>query len=256
MQPRRPVQAPLPPRRPVPRRAVPPRRRPRPSLPWRPWLRLLGLSLLLVAVLSLAFSLYLKQRFAPAIVSLDQASAHPFDAILVFGCGVYADGSPSPMLRDRMETGIALYFKGAAPKLLLSGDHGQVHYDEVSTMRRLAEEAGVPAEDIFLDHAGFSTWDSLRRAQAIFQARSLCLVSQEYHLYRALYGAQALQMPAKAVAAEGQVYRGQLYREGREVLARVKAFFSALFQLPPQVLGPPLPLTGDGQQSWGTAKAP
>lgn len=210
-----------------------------------------GLLLILtLAVFVSSFSLFIKQKYRLDIVDSDAAARQKADAVLVFGCGVYADGSPTPMLRDRVLRGVELMHKGAAKKLLLSGDHGQKNYDEVNAMKKLALEQGIAAEDIFLDHAGFSTWDSLKRAHDIFGVRNVTLVSQRYHLYRGLYMADALGLEFRGVPADRQAYAGQWLREIREMLARVKGLFSAVFNLPAEVSGPPIDLSGDGQSSW------
>ncbi len=104
-----------------------------------------------------------------------------------------SDYSRLPMLRDRLLTGIELYKNGAAKKIIMSGDHGSSDYDEVNIMRRFALENGVREEDIFMDHAGFSTYDSIYRAKNIFEAENIITVSQKYHLYRALYIASVLK---------------------------------------------------------------
>lgn len=173
------------------------------------------------------------------------------DAILVLGCGVRPDGTPSLMLQDRLNTGLALYQAGAAPKLLLSGDHGTVGYDEVNAMKDYVLARGVPSEDVFLDHAGFSTYESMYRARDVFQARRVIVVSQRYHLYRAVYDARALGLDAWGVAAEDIAYSGQLLREIREVLARDKDFFYCVFQPLPTFLGEAIPVSGDGNQTAG-----
>ena len=155
------------------------------------------------------------------------------DCILVLGCGVYADGSPTPMLYDRLARGVELYGAGWSDVLLLSGD----------TMDRVAQDLGAPAEAITLDYAGLSTYDSLYRAREIFGVTSLVIVTQDYHLSRALYLAEALGLEAWGVAAEGEDRPGQLYRELREILARDKDFFWAIFQPEATILGEPEPLT-------------
>ena len=134
---------------------------------------------------------------APRLLSAAQAAElKGVDCILVLGCQVLDDGTPSLMLRDRLDTAIALYEAGAAPKLLMSGDHSREDYDEVGAMKRYAMAAGVPSEDIFLDHAGFSTYESIYRAKALFGAEKILIVTQEYHLYRAVYIAQKLGLEA------------------------------------------------------------
>ena len=204
----------------------------------------------LIAVLILNH--HVKETAAPRILTPETVSAaeNP-DCILILGCGVREDGSPSLMLRDRLDMGIALYKAGAAPKLLMSGDHGQVHYDEVNAMKDYAIAAGIPSEDIFMDHAGFSTYESMYRAGEIFQVKRMIVVSQEYHLYRSLYNADQLGLEAWGVAAEDIAYYGSAMREAREILARAKDYLYCLFQPEPTFLGEAIPISGDGNLSNG-----
>lgn len=176
----------------------------------------------------------------------DAASLSDVDCILVLGCGVWDDGRPSHMLEDRLKRGVSLYNSGAAPKLLMSGDHGRTEYDEVNTMKNYAIEAGVPSEDIFMDHAGFSTYESMYRAKDIFCAEKIIIVSQQYHLYRAIYTARALGIEAYGVAADYRSYSGQFYRDIREILARDKDFFVAIFQPDYPYGGETIPVSGNG----------
>ena len=191
-------------------------------------------------------SSFVKNRTADKIVNETEAAKLDADCILVLGCGVREDGTPSLMLRDRLETGVALYEAGAAPKLLMSGDHGRKDYDEVNLMKDYAMEKGIPSEDIFMDHAGFSTYDSMVRARDIFCAKTVVIVSQEYHLYRALYLAEKLGLEAYGVPALDVNYRGQAYREFREMLARSKDFCTAVIQPQPKFLGEKIPISGNG----------
>ena len=168
------------------------------------------------------------------------------DCILILGAGVRDDGSPSHMLEDRLLTGIDLYKNGLCKTLLMSGDHGREEYDEVNCMKDYAAKTGVPAEDIFMDHAGFSTYESLYRARDVFGAKKIVIVTQEYHLYRALYVADALGLDAVGVSADLRTYYGQSLRETRELAARVKDFLYTIFQPLPTYLGAPIDLSGDG----------
>lgn len=168
------------------------------------------------------------------------------DCILVLGCGVHDDGSPSDMLHDRLKRGVALFEAGASPKLLMSGDHGRVGYDEVDAMKTFAVEAGIASEDVFMDHAGFSTYESMYRAKEIFQAKKIIIVSQEYHLYRAIYIAEQLGMEAYGVSANYRNYRNQSAMDTREVLARVKDAVTCVFKPEPTYLGEAIPIWGDG----------
>lgn len=196
--------------------------------------------------LVLGLNSHIKSDTVEKIISEENAAEQGADCILVLGCGVREDGSPSLMLRDRLETGIVLYQAGAAPKLLMSGDHGRKDYDEVNLMKSYAMERGIPSEDIFMDHAGFSTYDSMYRARDIFCAEKIIVVSQEYHLPRALYLAEKLGLEAYGVPALDVNYRGQAYRELREMLARAKDFCTAMVQPEPKYLGEQIPITGNG----------
>ena len=180
------------------------------------------------------------------IITADEAAElENTDCVLVLGAGV-RNGSPTPMLRDRLITGISLYESGAAPKIIMSGDHGREDYDEVNVMKSYAVENGVPDGDVFMDHAGFSTYDSIYRAKAVFEADSIIIVTQKYHLYRALYIAERLGVNAVGVSADLDDYSGQLKRDLREIAARDKDFFSCLFKPEPKYLGEKIPVSGDG----------
>ena len=177
----------------------------------------------------------------------EAAELEDVDCILVLGCLVHDSGRPSDMLSDRLRRGVALYEAGAAPKLLMSGDHGREDYDEVDAMKRYAVDAGIPSEDVFMDHAGFSTYESLYRARDVFQAQKLLIVTQEYHLYRALHIAKRLGLEAYGVASDYHTYWGQSAREVREILARVKDWAVCIFKPLPTYLGDPIPITGSGE---------
>lgn len=168
------------------------------------------------------------------------------DCILVLGCGVRDDGTPSDMLRDRLDRSLELYFAGVAPKLLMSGDHGRVEYDEVNIMKKYAVDRGVPSEDVFMDHAGFSTYESIYRAKEIFCADNIVIVTQQYHLYRALYLAKSFGMEAHGVECDYYTYYGQTMRDVREILARNKDFFTSVFKPSPTYLGEAIPVNGNG----------
>lgn len=217
----------------------------------RKWGRRLLLTLavlILVGALSTVLLNALVKRSArDRILTPEQAAElDDVDCIIVLGCMVMPDERPSNMLYDRLARGIELYENGAAPKLLMSGDHGTAEYDEVHTMKQFAMDAGVKSEDVFMDHAGFDTYDSMYRAKEIFGAKKVIIVTQEYHLYRALYIAEKLGLEAYGVDAAYRSYSGQRARDVREVLARVKAFGSCLFHVDPACLGDPIPITGDG----------
>lgn len=173
-------------------------------------------------------------------------SGHVADAIVVLGAGLRADATPSSILQDRLDDGIALYFAGLAPKIIMSGDNATVTHNEVAAMKAYAIEQGVPAEDVFCDHAGFSTYDSMYRAQRIFGARSIVVATQSYHLPRALAVAQTLGMEAIGVPSDYDSYGAQLWYDAREIPARTKDLFKAIVTAPAQLGGETISLDQSG----------
>ena len=197
--------------------------------------------------LVIGINLYMQGTVKKRIVTPEQAAElDKVDCILVLGCGVRDDGSPSGMLNDRLLQGIALYNAGVSDRLLMSGDHGRVDYDEVNLMKQFAIDHGVPSEDIFMDHAGFSTYESMYRARDVFQADKVIIVTQRYHLYRALYAAKQLGLDAYGVASDQRTYAGQKRRDVRELLARGKDFMTGIFKPEPTYLGEAIPVNGNG----------
>ena len=201
----------------------------------------LAIGILLMSVV-LGIDAFVRAFAQDRIVSAD--AAPKAECILVLGAGVKDDGTPSSMLADRLDQAIALYQAGVADFLLMSGDHGQVEYDEVNVMKRYAVDAGVPSEAIFMDHAGFSTYDSMVRARDVFELERVVVVTQTYHLYRALYVADRLGLDAYGVGADPRAYAGEAYRQLREVVARCKDFFMAWLQPEPAFLGDAIPVVG------------
>jgi vancomycin permeability regulator SanA len=216
--------------------------------------RLLNLFVILAiigAAIVLTVNIIMLTATSGRIITTEEAAALDADCILVLGAGVRDDGSPSHMLRDRIDTGLTLYEAAASPKLLMSGDHGRVEYDEVNVMRDRALDAGVPSADIFMDHAGFSTYDSLYRTRDIFGAKKIIIVTQKYHLPRALYIAKSLGLDAYGVSADLNRYYGQLGRDIREAAARAKDMLYCIIKPQPVVLGEPISLSGSGEATLG-----
>ena len=195
----------------------------------------------------LAINGYMIFKVRKSILSREEAvKLSDVDCIMVLGCGVRQDGTPSGMLKDRLEEGIVLYRGGASQRLLMSGDHGREDYDEVNLMKQIAVEAGVPSEHVFMDHAGFSTYESMYRARDIFQVKKIIVVTQNYHMYRALYIAKAMGMEAWGVSSDPRSYGGQLGRDLREFLARPKDLIYTAIKPKPRYLGEAIPVNGDG----------
>lgn len=168
-----------------------------------------------------------------------------YDAILILGSGI-RNNYPTPILKERLDTGIYLYENDIAPKIIMSGDHGQEYYDEVNIMKEYAIEKGVPSEDIFMDHAGFSTYESMYRAQYIFGVQKLVVVSQKYHLYRAIYIGRNLGMDVVGANATKTIMGGHSARLTREVFAQGKDFFKVILRPEPTFLGEKISLDESG----------
>ena len=160
----------------------------------------------------------------------------------------------SPVLQDRVDAGISLMKSRKGDKLLLSGDHGQIYYDEVNAMRLyvLANAPDIPEEDIFMDHAGFSTWDSMYRARDVFDVKDIIIVTQEFHVSRAVCIARSLGLDAVGYGINQDRFQGPSLRSWRfrEYLARVKAFYSIIIKPKPRYLGDKIPISGDGRATW------
>lgn len=215
-------------------------------------LLLLCASLMASLILTVSVSMVdiTSKQITAADALAGELAAGKYDCILVLGAGVRDDGSPSDMLRDRVTVACELYALAgeAGIPLLMSGDHTG-DYNEVGVMKSLAATMGVPTEDVFLDHEGYSTYESLYRAKHVFGTKKIVIVTQEYHLHRALHIARELGMEAVGVSADLRPYRGQSRYELREVLARFKDFFAAAEGDYEGHLDPPVDLDGDGNQT-------
>ncbi len=166
---------------------------------------------------------------------------------IVLGASVVR-GQPSPILQERAEAALELYRAGKVQKILVTGDDSVEGFDEVSPVRRYFESEGVPGANIFLDHAGFDTYSSMYRARDIFLVRDAVIVTQAFHLPRAVFLARSLGINASGVTADQQ--GGALYNYVREVPASFKAVSNLMFKRVPKYLGEQFPITGDGQETW------
>jgi vancomycin permeability regulator SanA len=200
----------------------------------------------LVLIIVVIINLHVKAKISDRIYVVSTVPRDNYDAALVLGCGVYNNEYPSPLLRERLDAAVEIYNEGVVNKLIMSGDHGQDNYNEVAVMKQYAIDEGVPSEAIFMDHAGFSTYESVYRALDVFKADSVLIVSQEYHVYRALYVAEALGLEAYAVSADKTRLSGQTTRDLREILARNKDFIFSITKPEPTYLGEPISLDQSG----------
>jgi len=200
----------------------------------------------IILIMLLGVNFFVVAKTKSKILSTEQAKElENVDCILILGAGIWGE-NPSPMLEDRLLQGIELYKNGVSTKIIMSGDHGSDNYDEVNVMKRFAIEKGVKSEDIFMDHAGFSTYDSMYRAKDIFEAKKIVIVTQKYHMYRAIYIAEQLGIEAYGVNSDPRVYAGQTMREVREILARDKDWFKCIIKPKPTYLGETIPVSGNG----------
>ena len=207
---------------------------------------------LLIGIGIIAVNMHIKTVTKDFVISEAELNdLHDIDCVLVLGCGVHEDGTPSGMLADRIKVGIRVYETGVTDRILMSGDHGREDYDEVNTMKSIAVENGINAENVFCDHAGFSTYESMYRALDIFDADKIIVVTQSYHLPRAIYDAQRLGIEAYGISADERTYGGQIYRDARELLARAKDFLWCIIQPEPTYRGDKIPITGSGSRTDG-----
>jgi SanA protein len=169
---------------------------------------------------------------------------------IVLGAQVYQLGVPSNFLQDRLDKAIELYKSNKISRFLLSGDHGQNNYDEVNTMKKYLLENGVDTNDIFLDHAGFDTYNTMFRAKEIFEVKDVIIITQNFHLPRAVYIARRLGLGAYGISADKQKYSSLSYLKKREKIANIKAYLELLIHKKPKYLGEKIPITGDSYKSF------
>ncbi len=199
-----------------------------------------------VIVFGAAFGINLHvKKFSEKYIFDNITNIEDFDCILVLGAGLKDANTPSDILNERIKKGIELYKSGLSSKIIMSGDHGRNDYDEVNVMKQTAIDNYVLSSDVFMDHAGFSTYDSIYRAKEIFKSEKIIIVSQKYHLYRAVYIANKIGIEAYGVAAE-DIYSGQFYRDFREFIAINKDFFKVILKPKSKYVGEAIPVSGNG----------
>ncbi len=172
----------------------------------------------------------------------------PADAALLLGARTYKNDKVSQIVYDRIIKAVELYKAGKVKKILVSGDHGTVGYDEVNTIKKWLLDNSVKEEDIFMDHAGFSTYESIYRAKEIFNVNSLVIVTQKFHLPRAVFISNIFKIINQGYIADRIIYSSRVHNNIREFLARNKDFMFSVFIKPkPTYLGDELLITGDGR---------
>lgn len=181
-------------------------------------------------------------------VSFSLQTTPPMPVALVLGASVNSKGILSPVMQERADKAIQLYRVGIVKKIIVSGDDSTLQYDEVYPVGKYLRAYGVPQRDIFLDYAGFDTYSSVYRAKHVFHADAVLIVTQWFHLPRALFIAWALGMEARGVDAS----KGERYIQStlREIPASVKALFEVLFGRLPKYLGTPFPVAGKSDETW------
>lgn len=179
---------------------------------------------------------------------IDLNEAPDVEVILVLGASITPQKEPSLMLAERLDAAIEIYKEGHSDKIIVSGDHDSIYYNEVGVMKAYLVENGIPEQDIFMDHAGFSTYESMVRAKEIFGVESLIISTQSYHLKRAVYIARALDMEGYGVTADDGFNPYVLKYRYREFLARIKDFVYVHVVRPePTHLGDPISIQSDGR---------
>jgi SanA protein len=203
--------------------------------------KMIYLSILILVIIVIAGPRYLMVQQAQKEIFNQEDVPHTRAAI-VFGAGLTADGRPTAVLRDRVATAVNLYKTGKVEKILMSGDNRFINYNEPGAMKEYALELGMPEEDVVLDYAGRRTYDTCYRAQAIFQLSEAILVTQEFHLPRALYTCNALGLEAVGVPADLRNYHGTEFWSIREIPASLNAFIQVHLTRPEPVLGDQEPI--------------
>ena len=185
--------------------------------------------LIVIILVPVIINFYVILSTKNRIVSGDSELLTGIDYIVILGAGIRR-GKPSPMLEDRLKTGISLYNNDISNKILITGDHMNDDYDEVTVMKNYLLEHGIPEEDIITDNYGISTYDSIYRVKNVYKSNKVVIVSQRYHLYRALFLSDNLDLESYGVEADLRYYYGQWYREIREILARNKDFIKGIIK--------------------------
>lgn len=211
------------------------------------FLKYLMIFFLIITLLVISSNIIVVLTTKKNILSLNKITeVKNIDCLLVLGAGIRGN-YPTPMLEERLQQSIVIYQQQISNKILVSGDHQNQNHDEVNAMKDYLVGHQIPSQDVFMDHAGISTYDSIYRAKYIFQAQKIIIITQEYHLHRALYIAKQLGIEAYGVTNTNEItYANQTKREVREILARFKDFLKCFFKPTSTYLGDSISITGNG----------
>lgn len=207
-----------------------------------------------IGVLWISINLYVIQSASPYVYENREELPASSDAVLILWARVFPE-KLSQVLKQRVDSGVAVYTEWLSRKILISGDHARKDYDEVNTIRKYILKnypEKVKPEDIFMDHAGFDTYDSIYRAKNIFEVKSMTIVTQRFHVYRAVYMARALWIDAHGIILDEKQFgwHNIIFWNLRESIARSKSFFDVALDVGSQFLWQKIPITGDGHLSW------
>ena len=205
---------------------------------------LFGVVLIIILLANAIVLIYARPYIVSNIEDLS-----PAQAAIILGAAVYKDGKLSPILKERVDTALAVYKSGLVEKILMSGDNSSKNYNEVSPVHQYLLDSGVPAEDIFLDYAGFDSYDTMYRAKSVFGVESAIIVTQTFHLSRSLFIANNLGIKSEGINPPAD--KSTWYNYLRETLSVVKAVYDISFKSDPTYLGEEIPITGDGRESVG-----
>lgn len=211
---------------------------------------LASLGLLLLGILAIVILDHKIKKSSEPYISHTLDHLTPAHTAIVLGASVKSNGNLSIMLRDRVESALFLYNEGKVKRFLLSGDNGNKNYNEPLAMKKYLMERGVPEDHIYLDYAGFDTYDTMYRSRAIFEVNSAIIVTQEFHLPRALFIARKMGFDYAGYTGDKRIYAHQDYNARRELLANVKAYVELVFKKEPTYLGSKIPITGKPQSSY------
>lgn len=216
--------------------------------------RVVTFAVLLVLLILTVFNISLNYTYSSRILP-NTESLEFMQAVIIPGASVLKNKKPSPVLLERLQKGIEIYKSGKSAKLLLSGDNAQRYYDEVNVMRDYCLQRGVKAEDIFLDHAGLRTFDTIYRTRYVYAAKNIVVVSQKLFLPRALFLADHLGINAFGIPTDTSNYEPSYTEMLREFIARYKAILDIyVLSSEPKYMGKKHPITGDGQSTWNKTK--